>query len=80
MALRPAEHFTEFNLAMWSLSFSHVTVNRFEQINKVLTLLCTGRIDCKYKYKMSKENAVLIKIITLYLNIWTQKTPANRLM
>ncbi len=78
MALRPAEHFTEFNLAMWSLSFSRVTVNRFEQRNKVLTLLGTGRIDCKYK--MSKENAVLIKIITLYLNIWTQKTPANRLM
>ncbi len=80
MALRPAEHFTEFNLAMWSLSFRCVTVNTFEQRNKGLTLLRTGRIDCKYKYKMSKENAVLIKIITLYLNIWTQKTPVNRLM
>ncbi len=37
-------------------------------------------IDCKYKNKKSKENAVLIKIITLYLNIWTQKTSVNRLM
>ncbi len=42
-------------------------------------LLRTGRIDCKYKNKTSKENAVLIKIITLYLNIWTQKTSVNRL-
>ncbi len=54
MALRPAEHFTEFNVAMWSLHFNHVTVKRFEQRNKVL--LCTGRIDCKYKNKTSKEN------------------------
>ncbi len=41
MALQPSEHFTEFNVAMWSLNFSRfsfnlVTVNRFEQRNKVL--------------------------------------------
>ncbi len=66
MALRPAERFTEFHVAMQSLSFNRVTVNRFEQGNNVL--LRTGRIDCKYKNKTSKENTVLIKI-TLYINI-----------
>ncbi len=60
MALRPAEHFTEFNVAMWTLRFNRVTVNRFEQRSKVL--LCTGRIGCKYINKTSKENTVLNKI------------------
>ncbi len=64
MALRPAEHFTELNVAMvaqfFKISFNRVTVNRFEQRNKVL--LRTGLVDCKYKNKTSKhKNAVLIK-------------------
>ncbi len=55
-------------------------------------LLRTGRIDSKYKNKTSKENEGWVgglhlaggggtyKIITLYLNIWTQKTSVNKLM
>ncbi len=69
MALRPAEHFTEFNVAMWSLSFNHVSVSRFEQRNKALLRYTQALLIGKFKNKTSKENAVLIKIITLYLNI-----------
>ncbi len=57
----------------FKISFNRVTVNRFEERNNVL--LRTGRIDCKYKNKMSKENTVglLIKI-TLYL-IYEHRQP-----
>ncbi len=44
MALRPAEHFTEFNLAMWSLSFSRVTVNRFERYYAQAVLIANTNI------------------------------------
>ena len=51
----------------FKISFNHVTVNRFEQRNKVL--LRISWIDCKNKNKTSNKNAVLIKIITLkYMN------------
>ncbi len=35
MALRPAEHFTEFKVAMWSLSFSR-SVSRFKGFKVLL--------------------------------------------
>ncbi len=45
----------------FKISFNRVTVNRFEQRNKVL--LCTARVDCKCKNKTGKENAVLINLL-----------------
>ncbi len=68
MALRPAEHFYRVSCSnvvaqFFKISFNRVTINRFEQRYKVL--LRTGLVDCKYKNKASKENAVRIKIITL---------------
>ncbi len=50
MALRPAEHFTEFNLAMWSLSFSRVTVNRFERYYAQAVLIANIRWVKKTQY------------------------------